>query len=429
MRRWLQLKAVTVIARALGLTDPRLLSFFGGGPTIAGENVSIQTAMQISAVYACVKLISQTIATLPLDVRMRTGSDSDNLSVLARDHRLYSVLHDRPNADMTTVSFLTAMMACVLLWGNGYALIDRRADGSVISLTPLLPMYLSITRQSDGSLLYHYARGPVREDFTEDRIFHLKYFTLDGYTGLSPVYQGRESLAIVQAAEKSAAAFFKNSMRPSLVLTAPNYLSPTQRERFGQSFMEEFTGYINAGKVPVIEGGWKIDQISMNPEDAQLLATRAFGIEEVCRWYGVSPVMIGHMEKTTAWGTGLEQMNQWFLTYGLRPLLASFEQEAQRSLLTPVDRAIGFFVEFNVEGLLRTDSEKRANSFKVLREAGAYSANEIRAEYNLGPLPGGDQLIAQSGAMPLDKLGEQPVTPPPDPGRQQGPTPPARLAA
>ncbi len=437
MRRWpilkalfsSELKAVTTIAQSMGLTDPRLFQFFGGGPTVAGESVSIQSAMQISAVYACVKLISQTIATLPLDVRMRAGSVSDTLSVLARRHRLYPVLHDQPNADMTAVTFLTAMMACVLLWGNGYALIDRRSDGSVTSLTPLLPMYLTVTRRNDGSLLYHYARGTVREDFTEDQIFHLKYFTIDGYTGLSPVYQGRESMAIVMAAEKSAAAVFKNSMRPGMVITTPNYLTETQRNRYGNTFMEEFTGSINAGKTPILEGGWKIDQISMNPDDAQLLATRAFGIEEVCRWYGVSPVMIGHMEKTTAWGTGLEQMNQWFLTYGLRPLLASFEQEAQRSLLTPVDRAAGFFVEFNVEGLLRTDSEKRANSFKLRREAGAITADEIRAEYNLGPLPGGDQLIAPSGTMPLDKLGEQPVTSPPDPGRQRDPTSPARSAA
>jgi HK97 family phage portal protein len=429
MRRWLMLKAVSVMARALGLTDPRLYQFFGGGPTVAGETVSIQTAMQIDTVFACVKLISQTIATLPLDVRMAVGDGEEGLGVLAKDHRLYSVLHDQPNADMTAVTFLTAMFACLLLWGNAYAAIDRRPDGSVIALTPLMPMYLTVTRQSDGSLLYHYARGIIREDFTEDQIFHLKGFTLDGIVGLSPIYQGRESMAIAIAAEKSAAAFFKNSMRPSMVISTPTYLTETQRNRYGNSFMEEFTGSINAGKVPILEGGWKIDQISMNPEDAQLLASRAFSVEQICRWFGVSPVMVGHMEKTTAWGTGLEQMNLWFLTYTLRPLLEAFEQEARRSLFTPVDRVAGYYAEFNVEGLLRTDSEKRANTFSALVNSGILASDEARAEYNKGPKPGGDQLTVASGRMPLDKLGQQPVTPPPDPGRQQDPTPPARAAA
>ncbi len=213
-----------------------------------------------------------------------------------------------------------------------------------------------------------------------------------------------------------------------MVITTPTYLTETQRNRYGSTFMEEFTGNINAGKVPILEGGWKIDQISMKPEDAQLLASRAFSVEQICRWFIVPPPMIGHMDKATAWGTGLEQMNLWFLTYCLRPLLASFEQEAWRSLFTPVDRAASFYAEFNVEGLTRTDAEKRANQFGILRREGILTADEIRAEYNYGPTPGGDKATVSSGSLPLDKLGEQPLTPPPDPGRQQGPTP-ARAAA
>jgi HK97 family phage portal protein len=426
MWRWLQLKAVTTIAKALGLNDPRLYHYFGGGPTASGETVTIDSSLQIDTVFACVRLISQTIATLPLQL-FRTLPDGRG--ELDRTHRLYPLLHDQPNADMTAVTFLTAMFSCLLLWGNAYALIERRADRSVVSLTPLLPSRLQVIRNSDGSLKFHYSWMNVREDFTEDQIFHLKGFSLDGIVGLSPVQQAREQMGIAWAAEKSAASFFRNGMRPSMVLTAPTYLSDVQRTRYGETFVEKFSGSINAGKVPLVEGGWKLDTITMNPDDAQLLATRAFSVETICRWFGVNPVMVGHMEKTTAWGTGLEQMNLWFLTYTLRPWLMAFEQEVRRTLMSPVDRML-FYVQFNVDGLLRADSEKRAATMASYVNAGINTPNEMRAKNNDAPLPGGDQLTMAAGRMPLETLGQQPVAPPPDPTRQQDqPTPPARQGA
>jgi len=426
MWRWLQLKAVTTIAKALGLNDPRLYHYFGGGPTASGETVTIDSSLQIDTVFACVRLISQTIATLPLQL-FRTLPDGRG--ELDRDHRLYPLLHDQPNADMTSVTFLTAMFSCLLLWGNAYALIERRKDGSVVSLTPLLPSRLQVIRNQDGSLKFHYSWMNVSEDFTEDQIFHLKGFSLDGIVGLSPVAQAREQMGIAWAAEKTAASFFRNGMRPSMVLTAPNYMTPVQRERFGESFVEKFSGSINAGKVPLVEGGWKLDQITMNPDDAQLLATRAFSVETICRWFGVNPVMVGHMEKTTAWGTGLEQMNLWFLTYTLRPWLMAFEQEVRRTLMSPVDRML-YYVQFNVDGLLRADSEKRAATMASYVNAGINTPNEMRAKNNDAPLPGGDKLTMAAGRMPLETLGQQPVAPPPDPGRQQDQNaPPARQGA
>jgi HK97 family phage portal protein len=429
MWRWIQLKAVSVIARSLGLTDPRLYHWFAGGPTSSGENISIDSSLQIDTVFSCVRLIAQTIATLPLEVR---HTSPNGLSELANDHKLFPVLRDQPNADMTAVVFWTAMIACLLLWGNAYAAIDRRGDKSVISLTPLLPSRLRVTRESDGSLTYHYSWMNVRQDYTEDQIFHIRGFTLDGIVGMSPVAQAREQLGMAWAAEKSAASFFKNGMRPSVVLTAPTYLSEVQRNRYGDSFIEKFSGSINAGKVPLIEGGWKIDTIGMNPEDAQLLSTRAFSVETICRWFGVNPVMIGHMEKTTAWGTGLEQMNLWFLTYTLRPLLTAIEQEGKRSLLTPLDKML-YHLEFDVSALLRTDSEKRAATWKALVDAGIAVPDEARADYNMKPMPGGDQLTMSAGRMPLKGLGQPPQpalpTPPADPGRQPAQPPPARQGA
>jgi len=423
MWRWLKLKAVSTIGRGLGLTDPRLYSFYGGGETHAGELVSVETALRLETVWACVRLIASTISTLPMQTYQKLP---DGRGQSVRDVPLYSLLHDQPNADMTASTFWTSIVACLLLWGNAYALIDRRADGTVIALQPLLPNRLSVTREPDGSLMYHYAWLNVREDYTEDQIFHVKGFSLDGLVGISPISQARETLGIAMAAEKSAASFFRNAMRPSLVMKAPTFLTDTQRERYNDSWMEKFTGSINAGRVPLVEGGWSLDQITMTPDDAELLATRAYSVEQICRWYGVSPVMVGHMEKTTAWGTGLEQMNLWFLTYTLRPWLRSIEQEITRSVLTPAQRIL-YYCEFNVDGLLRTDSEKRAAMMASYVNAGINTPNEMRALNNDPPLDGGDQLTMAAGRLPLVGLGQQPPappTPPPqpnEPARQSGP--------
>lgn len=424
MWRWLKLKAVSTIARSVGLTDPRLYQYFGGGETHAGELVSVDSALRVDTVWACVRLIATTISTLPMQTFQKLP---DGRGQPVREGDIYSLLHDQPNADMTATTFWTAIVACLLLWGNAYAKISRRKDGTVIDLVPLLPNRLTVTRETDGSLLYHYAWQNVRADFTEDEIFHVKGFSLDGIVGISPISQARETLGIAMAAEKSAASFFRNSMRPSMVLRAPTYLGETQRERFNDSFMEKFTGSINAGRVPLIEGGWSLDQITMKPEDAELLATRAYSVEQICRWYGVSPVMVGHMDKSTAWGTGLEQMNLWFLTYGLRPWLRGIEQEITRSILTPAQRIL-YYCEFNVESLLRTDSEKRAAMMRAYVDGGINTPNEMRAKNNEPPLEGGDQLTMAAGRMPLVNLGQQPpaAAPPPDtsgPVRQQGQQP------
>lgn len=421
MFRWLRLKAVSTIARSVGLTDPRLYQYFGGSDTYAGEQVSVETAMRLDAVWACVRLIATTISTLPAQTFQKLP---DGRGQLIRDIPLYNLLHDQPNADMTAASFWTAIVACLLLWGNAYAAIERRRDGTVIALVPLMPNRLSVTRETDGSLLYHYAWQNVRQDYTEDQIFHVKGFSLDGIVGISPISQARETLGLAMAAEKTAASFFRNSMRPSLVLKAPTFLHDTQRERFDDKWMEKFTGSINAGRVPLIEGGWSLDQITMKPEDAQLLASRAYSVEQICRMFGISPVMIGHLDKNTSWGSGLEQMNIWFLTYGLRPWLRAIEQEITRSVFTPAQRIL-YYCEFNVDGLLRTDSEKRALVMKTLVDAGINTPNEMRARNNDPPLEGGDQLTMASGRMPLAMLGQQQPPPPPDPGQQDQNAPPA----
>jgi HK97 family phage portal protein len=415
MRRWLRLKAVSTIAHLMGLLDPRLYQYYGGGETYAGELVTVETSLRIQTVWACVRLLATTIATLPLEVFQKMP---DGRGQLVPDLPMSFLLRDQPNADMTAITFWTAMVASLQLWGNAYALMEKRQDGSVISLIPLIPNRLTVTREPDGSLLYRYTWMNVRQDFTEDQIFHVKGFTIDGLVGISPISQARETLGIAIAAEKSAASFFRNGMRPSMVMKAPTYLQDAQRARFNDSWMEKFSGSLNSGRVPILEGGWSIDQITMKPEDAELLATRSFSVEEICRWFGVPPSMVGYMDKTTAWGTGLEQINLWFLAYSLRPWLSAIEQEVARSVMTPVQRIV-YYAQFNVESLLRLDSEKRAIMMQTLVNSGIATPNEMRAQFlNLPPLPGGEQLTMAAGRMPLEGLGQAPP-PQPTPARQQ----------
>jgi HK97 family phage portal protein len=400
-QRW-RSKATT-FASGLNLTDPRLYFFLTGGPTSSGEVVSIDTAMQIDSVWACVRLIAGTISTLPMFLFKR---DAEGYGIEARDHPLFYLLHDQANAEMTAVTFWDAMVACLMLWGNCYAMIDRRGDGEISAMTPMRPDRLTIHRNPDGSLTYRYTWMGIVYVLDDSQVFHVKGFSLDGYQGISPIGQAREQLGLALAADRSAASMFRNGMRPSMVFTAPNYMTKSQRAEYDEEFREKFVGSINAGKVPLLEGGWKLETLSMNPDDAQLLATRAFSIETICRWYGIQPVMIGHMEKSTAWGTGLEQMNLWFLTYTLRPLLKAIEQEISRSLLKPTERR-QYYAEFNVEGLLRADSAGRANMMKVQAENGLRTRNELRALDNMPPMDGGDDLTVAVNLMPAQLLGKE----------------------
>lgn len=397
-------KAVTSLASGLGLSDPALVRLFSGEPAHSGERVTVDTALQLDAVWACTRLVSQTFATLPLMLYER---DRQGRNRVASDHPLYRVLHDRPNADMTSVEFWQAMIACKLLWGNAYAEIVRRADGSTIALNPMRPDRVQITLQEDGSRIFTYTYNGRTLVLPEEDVLHLKGFSLDGLTGMSAIAAGRQSLGTAMGAERSAATIFKNGMRPSGVLTAPNYLTKDQRAE-ARAYLEKFKGAQNAGDVPLLEGGWKFDSLTLPPEDAQLLETRAFNIEVICRWFDVLPVMIGHMDKATAWGTGLEQMNLWFLTYTLRGHLKPAEQAIGMRLLTPADQT-RFFAEFNVEGLMRADSKGRAELYRTEVTNALATPNEIRARENRPPLPGGDQLFMQGAMLPIDKLGQRPV--------------------
>lgn len=394
--------ANAIIARGLGLQDQRLYHWFAGEPSDSGESVSVETSMQLDVVWACVKLIAETIATLPLHLYRR---GSDGFGVIADDHPLYRVLHDKPNADMTAVEYWTAKVGAKLLWGNGFSAIERGAQGRVVSIVPMRPDRVTIRPNSDGSRTFVYSYGGVVNEFAEDDIFHVKNFSLDGYWGLSPIAQARQTLGSARAAERASASIFRNGMRPSGLLTSPTYLTVDQRTQ-AKAMIEGFRGAVNTGGVPLIEGGWDFKSLSIPPEDAQLLQTRTFNVEQICRWYGVPPIMVGHSGQTT-WGSGIEQIVLGWLALSLRSELKRIEQAINKSLLTSAEQ-VTMYAEFNFDGLLRADSQARSTLYSSAVQNGWMSRDEVRGLENLPKLPGGkggDKFTVQSNLMPIEDLG------------------------
>lgn len=409
LRAWWH-KAVDLTTWAItgvNLTDLRLGAFIAGGPTHSGKLVSVDTAMQLDTVWACTRLISDTIAAMPLKLFQR---ESDTSSVLARNHPLYRVLYITPNADMTGMEFWSAMVGSLLLWGNAFAQVIRRSDKTVISLNPLRPDRMTVRRDpDDGSLIYTYSYQGSVITLGEDEIFHIKGYSLDGLMGMSPVTAGRQQLGSAMAAEETAARMFANGMLSQTYIKSPEWVPDEQVER-AKEILSDYRGSINAGKTPLLEGGWTVENIGMNPEDMQLLQTRGFNVETICRWFGVAPVMIGRMEKSTAWGSGLEQMNLWFLTYTLQPWLVRIEQAITRCLLTAVEKD-AFFAQHNVDALLRADSAARSQLEATQVQNGIKTRNEVREKEGLPPLPGGDMLTVQAQMIPLTDVGKAAVQP------------------
>lgn len=212
--------------------------------------------------------------------------------------------------------------------------------------------------------------------------------------GISPITAGRQSIGAALAAEETAGRMFRNGLLSQNYISAPTYLTIPQKEQ-AKTILADYSGAVNAGKTPLLEGGWKVESIGLKAEDLQLLQTRQLGVATLCRWFGVQPVMIGAMEKSTAWGTGLEQMNLWFLQYGLMPWLQRIEQAVSRCLLSPAERD-RYFARFNVDALLRGDSTARASYMQTALRSGWMTVNEARANDNLAPMPGGDVLMVQA---------------------------------
>lgn len=398
-------KAVGFLRKSFTTSDAagyrRELDGDGRAGTSAGQVVSVDSALQLSVVWACVRLIAETISTLPLLVYEK----KNGVRQVAADHPLYSLIHDAPNADMTAVEFWEAVISQLCTWGNAYVLKSFNSLGIVIALDPLPPALVTPQRQQDGSILFLYADPKGQKRYTEAQIWHVKGFGLDGLCGLSPIRKGLRSMGGAMAAESASLKMFTSGMRPSRTVTVKEYLKADQREQYKAKLADSFIGDPASGQIQLLEGGAEGKQDSMNPDDAQMLETRTFNVEDLCRWFNVPPAMVGHGSAVSNWGTGREQIMLGFLAFVLRPYLVRIEQGIKKSLLTPAER-LRYYAEYSVEGLLRADSAARASFYATMVQNGLKTRNEVRALENDPPIAGGDELTVQSNLIPLTLLGK-----------------------
>lgn len=368
--------------------------------TESGVAVTPSGALKLSAVWACVNLRSATISSLPLHLRTPEKQH-------ATSHPLYAVLHDSPNADMTASEFWEMQLASLDMWGNAYSLIDR--DGRrVVSLDPLRPERMTVKRSESGAIRYLYRENGRDKEYGEDQIFHLKGFTLDGLVGLSPLQYAAETVGGLMSANQAASREFRNGLKVGGFLkVGDTTLKPEQRDKM-RAALAKFGLAENAGKWMILEAGMEpasSQGMKVNPADAQLLESRYFGIEEVCRAFRVPPQLIGHTDKASSWASSLENTNLGFLMYSLRPTLVRIEQAISKQLLAPEDRG-QYRAKFAVEGLLRGDSAARASFYNVMLQNGVFHRNYVRGLEDLPPVEGGDVLTVQLNLTTLDKIGQ-----------------------
>lgn len=376
----------------------------------AGEVVTDDSAMSLSAVWACVNLLAGTIASLPLIV-YRT--DAQGRRTVARDHPLYRVLHDSPNYDQTAVDFWEFANASIELWGNAYARVERSV-GQVSGLYPIAPGLVFVRRLANGDLEYRWTENGKSYVETDATMLHIRGFGGNPLGGMSTLHFGRNAFSLARAIDRSAGGMFKNGLRPSGVLTFEKWLSPEQRTLTKNELTEQFLGAANSGRPLVLEGGTKWEQLTISPEDAQMLESRGFSVEEICRIFGVPPFMVGHTQKVTSFGSGLEQQVLGFQKFTLRRRLKRIEQALEKQLLRPEDRAAGITIEFNLEGLLRGDSAARASFYQSGLTNGWMTINEVRALENMPPVTGGDVPRMQMQNVPITEAGQQQQLPPPN---------------
>jgi len=374
---------------------------FFGWQSASGQNVSVDKSLRLSAVWACVGLISDTVSTLPLNLYERLP---DGGRRVASEHQLQDVLHSSPNYNNTPFEFWQIELAAMLLRGNAYAEIKRTAN-KVSSINFLLPQSIEPQIQEDGSLRYCYSNKNNTRIISENDMFHTKAFTLDGITGISPIQYGANVIGSAMSADAAANSTFKNGLMPTVAFSTDKIIKKEQREEFRAS-VREISGAINAGKSPILEYGLEAKQIGISPEDAQLLESRKFSLEEICRWFRVPPWMIGYTEKNTSWGSGLEQQMIAFVTFNLNPWITRIQQSINKRLLSPEDRS-KYYAEFSLDGLLKGDSSARASFYSAMVNNGIYTRDEVRAKENL-PKRGGnaDVLTIQTAMAPIDALGK-----------------------
>lgn len=380
------------------------------GSTTSGKTVNERTAMQTSTVYACVRILSESIASLPLHVyRYNRDGGKERTPV----HPLYRLLHDEPNSEMTSFVFRETLMAHLLIYGNAYAQIVRNGNGQPIALYPLLPNKMDVSRGNNGELLYTYYRDadesgnwPKQGGFTlrKDQVLHIPGLGFDGLIGYSPIAMAKNAIGMALATEEYGATFFANGANPGGVLEHPGVIKPEQADRLRESWQSQFGG-ANAHKVAVLEEGLKFHQMSIPPEQAQFLETRKFQINEIARIFRVPPHMVGDLEKSSF--SNIEQQSLEFVKYTLDPWVIRWEQALKQSLVLPSEKDT-VSIRFNLDGLLRGDYQSRMQGYSVGIQNGFFSVNDVRALEDMNLLSdteGGNLHVLNGNMVKLADVG------------------------
>ncbi|QSX09545.1 phage portal protein [Alkalibacter rhizosphaerae] len=378
------------------------------GPTTSGKLVNEFTAMQTSAVYSCVRILAEALASLPLHIYRYKEAGKERVYT----HTLYHILHDEPNSEMSSFVFRETLMSHLLIWGNAYAQIIRDGAGRVVSLYPLLPNKVEVGRNSSGEIYYVYTpnaeenphlKSYASYNLRRHEVLHIPGLGFDGLVGYSPIAMAKNAVGMTIATEEYGASFFANGANPGGVLEHPGVLKDPKKVR--DSWNEVYRGSTNAHKIAVLEEGMKYQQIGIPPEEAQFLETRKFQINEIARLYRIPPHMVGDLEKSSF--SNIEQQSLEFVKYTLDPWVIRWEQALQRSLLLPREKR-EYFIKFNVDGLLRGDYQSRMNGYSVGIQNGFLSPNDIRHLEDMNPIPegeGGDFYIVNGNMTKLKDAG------------------------
>ena len=396
-------------------------AFYLGGST-SGKAVTERSAMQMTAVYSCVRILAEAVAGLPLHVYKYTDNGGKEKAI---EHPLYRLLHDEPNPEMSSFVFRETLMTHLLLWGNAYAQVIRNGKGEVVALYPLMPNRMSVDRDSEGRLYYTYYRGDDEAIKNREHavtlqprdVLHIPGLGFDGLVGYSPIAMAKNAIGMAIACEEFGAKFFANGAAPSGVLEHPGTIKDPSKVR--EAWQTQFGGSSNSGKVAVLEEGMKYTPISISPEQAQFLETRKFQINEIARIFRVPPHMVGDLEKSSF--SNIEQQSLEFVKYTLDPWVIRWEQSIHRALLSHDEKNI-YFVKFNLEGLLRGDYQSRMNGYAIGRQNGWMSANDIRELENLDRIPteeGGDLYLINGNMLPMRNAGAFANTTPNDSGKEE----------
>lgn len=369
---------------------------------LTGLHIGPQTSLRSAAMWACVRVISETVATLPFSVYRRLDPRGKEV---ASDHPAHYLIHDAPDEELTSVEFWEIIVAHCLTWGNGFAKIEFDSKQYPMSLSLLQPEWVTVGKDKQTDVKFYRYREPGREEVIlfDDEVLHIPGLGYDGLTGYSPVQMHKRTIELGQATDEYLLKFLVNNARPGMYISHPGKLSEAAKTNIRDSWSGLHAGLQNAGKPGVLEEGMKIETVGSPAKDMEFLAMRKYQTEEIARIYRVPLHMIQSLDRST--NNNIEHQSIDFVMHTIRPWCRRIEARVNRSLFGPREGRV-YFAEFNLEGLLRGDAKSRAEFYASMRNIGAITANEIRDKENMNPIEGGDVLLVQGAMIPIDQAGQ-----------------------